>query len=285
MGKATCSIEGCERPQKGYGWCNRHYQRWLKHGDPEHPYQPPQPDVCSLDYCDRGGRIVRGLCNAHYLQWTRAQKPRPARTREQKLRPARPLLQRHEKRLCSVDGCNRVHEAWGYCRLHYKRVRRNGRVELLERPVVLCSVGGCERPAKSRQMCDKHYSRWMSTGRLDLRSIEEKFWGHVSFGPGGGCWVWVGARHPHGHGNFNGGEALGYVFAHRYTFGLRNELGEDESLDHLCRNPSCVNPLHLERVDQRTNTLRGYVSRFRFVWRVQRELGEQGWLVRSGSGS
>lgn len=30
----TCSIEGCGTPAVARGWCSRHYQRWLSHGDP-----------------------------------------------------------------------------------------------------------------------------------------------------------------------------------------------------------------------------------------------------------
>jgi hypothetical protein len=30
-----CSIDGCERPVRGRGWCSLHWQRWNKHGDPE----------------------------------------------------------------------------------------------------------------------------------------------------------------------------------------------------------------------------------------------------------
>ena len=31
-----------------------------------------------------------------------------------------------ETRTCSVDGCDRAHEAKGYCRAHYKRWRKHG---------------------------------------------------------------------------------------------------------------------------------------------------------------
>lgn len=30
-----CSIDGCDKPVKARGWCNAHYQRHAKYGDPE----------------------------------------------------------------------------------------------------------------------------------------------------------------------------------------------------------------------------------------------------------
>lgn len=33
--KRGCDVPGCPEPHSGRGWCNRHYQRWLKYGDPE----------------------------------------------------------------------------------------------------------------------------------------------------------------------------------------------------------------------------------------------------------
>lgn len=32
--RGPCSIDGCEAPTVGRGWCNRHYLRWSKYGDP-----------------------------------------------------------------------------------------------------------------------------------------------------------------------------------------------------------------------------------------------------------
>lgn len=29
-----CQIENCNEPNKGHRYCNKHYQRWAKHGDP-----------------------------------------------------------------------------------------------------------------------------------------------------------------------------------------------------------------------------------------------------------
>lgn len=42
---ATCEVEGCSGKVFGHGWCNKHYKRWRKHGDPLAPkaYVGPAP--------------------------------------------------------------------------------------------------------------------------------------------------------------------------------------------------------------------------------------------------
>lgn len=39
-GVGLCSIEGCERASRKRGWCVKHYERWVAHGDPEHEPRP-----------------------------------------------------------------------------------------------------------------------------------------------------------------------------------------------------------------------------------------------------
>lgn len=34
MNKGKCSIEGCNREAVTRGWCDPHYKRWMRHGDP-----------------------------------------------------------------------------------------------------------------------------------------------------------------------------------------------------------------------------------------------------------
>ena len=67
MPNRTCSIEGCERPHKGHGYCRPHLERWKRNGDPGGPqitvYRPGA--TCSAEGCDHKVE-AHGLCNMHY---------------------------------------------------------------------------------------------------------------------------------------------------------------------------------------------------------------------------
>lgn len=75
----------------------------------------------------------------------------------------------------------------------------------------------------------------------------------------GGCWVWTAAKGHHGYGRFWSSSRGRTVQAHRWSYeeatGATVPFGRE--LDHLCRNPGCVNPDHLEPVTHRENLLRG----------------------------
>ncbi|MFY1862077.1 HNH endonuclease signature motif containing protein [Achromobacter xylosoxidans] len=71
-----------------------------------------------------------------------------------------------------------------------------------------------------------------------------------------GCWNWTGTKQKTGHGRIKVDKRN--RCAHRVVFELlRGSIPDGLVLDHLCRNPSCVNPEHLEPVTQRENLLRG----------------------------
>lgn len=71
-----------------------------------------------------------------------------------------------------------------------------------------------------------------------------------------GCWEWQGYRQPGGYGRTR--SCGRKVLVHRWVFEhLVGPIPEGLGLDHLCRNPPCCNPDHLEPVDHRTNVLRG----------------------------
>jgi hypothetical protein len=64
-----------------------------------------------------------------------------------------------------------------------------------------------------------------------------------------------------GHGLFNLGADNDRrpVRAHRFAYeNLVGEIPDGLALDHLCRNPRCVNPDHLEPVTHAENVRRGY---------------------------
>lgn len=72
----------------------------------------------------------------------------------------------------------------------------------------------------------------------------------------GPCWLWLGAKDPHGYGTF--WVSGRFVRAHRFAYQeLTGPVAKGLYLDHLCRVRHCVNPDHLEPVTNRVNILRG----------------------------
>lgn len=89
-----------------------------------------------------------------------------------------------------------------------------------------------------------------------VETLIPRFLSKVMFGDD--CWEWVGSIAPGGYGRININATGGYVLAHRLSFELFvDEIPDGLTIDHLCRNRSCVNPKHLEVVTSRENTLRG----------------------------
>jgi len=89
----------------------------------------------------------------------------------------------------------------------------------------------------------------------------ERFMEKVEKTPGV-CWQWMGYRNQDGYGHFNdhSGEGGTYktVRAHRFAYQcFVGPIPDELTLDHLCRNPGCVNPAHLEPVTNKENILRG----------------------------
>lgn len=86
-------------------------------------------------------------------------------------------------------------------------------------------------------------------------TLEERFWSKVD--DSGDCWLWTGSRSRSGYGQL-AMKPHSPALAHRIAYQMvKGFIPAGMQLDHLCRNRACVNPDHLEPVDNRTNTLRG----------------------------
>lgn len=83
---------------------------------------------------------------------------------------------------------------------------------------------------------------------------EAQFWARVD--ASGDCWEWTGSKTSYGYGIvIRNWRRTG---AHREAYRLLvGPIPEGLTIDHLCRNHSCVNPDHLEPVTRAENVRRG----------------------------
>lgn len=78
----------------------------------------------------------------------------------------------------------------------------------------------------------------------------------------GDCWMWTGAKNREGYGRINYGGHSKSALAHRIAYTeFVGPIPEGLQLDHLCRNPACINPAHLEAVTNRMNCERGLTGK------------------------
>jgi len=119
-----------------------------------------------------------------------------------------------------------------------------------------------DREHWARGLCANCYSRIRRnpTGRKRGNSVTSRekfvarFWARTRLLPSG-CLLWLGRRNQWGYGMVAYNHTR-YV-AHRMAYELHvGPVPDGLELDHLCRNPSCVNPLHLEPVTHSENMKR-----------------------------
>lgn len=115
---------------------------------------------------------------------------------------------------CKVTECEKIVSAWGYCPMHYRRVKVHGTTERV------------------------------------IRTVEDRFWAKVEKTED--CWIWRGKKGLTGYGSIVVNGKL--VYAHRLVFVLFGKaLPDDMECDHLCHNTSCVRPDHLRPVTRKQN--------------------------------
>jgi len=103
--------------------------------------------------------------------------------------------------------------------------------------------------------------------------LDERFWSKVRKGAEGECWPWRTGRRGYYYltPRAQGGKM---IYAYRCAYlALVGPVPKGLVLDHLCRNPACVNPKHLEPVTYRENRLRGAGERTDTIWNGYCKLG------------
>ena len=95
-----------------------------------------------------------------------------------------------------------------------------------------------------------------------IKPVEERFWSKVLKTEA--CWVWTGAKSKLGYGSFmvyKHNHVQKNIMAYRFSYeSAKGKIPEGLDIDHLCRNPACVNPDHLEAVTRKVNIQRGKTS-------------------------
>jgi len=116
----------------------------------------------------------------------------------------------------------------------------------------LCECG-CGEFTYLRQGQPQRF-RWGHWSRLQPRAVWSKdLWEERDCGYSTACFVWQGAMTGLGYGKF-GGNRMAHRIAYQRAYGA---IPEGLELDHLCSNPACVRPDHLEPVTHVENLRRG----------------------------
>lgn len=167
--------------------------------------------------------------------------------------------------VCSVADCDKPRHSRGWCPMHYQRWRKYGDPQQTKTydPPAACQVDDCDRLSHAYGYCSMHAQRVRRRGTTALperqRPLWDRFWEKVD--ASGDCWIWTGAKDQHGYGRIGlGTREDGIAAAHRVAYELLiGPIPAGLTIDHLCINPPCVNPDHLEAVSMEENARRSWL--------------------------
>lgn len=75
-----CSVEGCDKPSTKRSYCNMHFLRWKRHGDPLATMRRTEANFCGKKECPAAKKV---WAHVHYIQNSDAYKAKSARWRQE----------------------------------------------------------------------------------------------------------------------------------------------------------------------------------------------------------
>lgn len=120
----TCALNGCDEVRRlRRGYCNRHYRRLLKTGDPTKTKRWINVGQrCSVDGCANQA-TMRGWCQAHYTRWSK----------HGDVLAHVPIARKIPRPAACTTGCGNPVLARGLCAMHYQRWKTTGQIGSAQR--------------------------------------------------------------------------------------------------------------------------------------------------------
>lgn len=229
----TCAIENCPKPARARGWCEGHYRRWKRHGNPTYSAS----DYCKVSGCESVAVEFR-WCEEH-LEEKKCGKA------DGKLFSRNPT--------CVTEKCQNPRYFLGRCEAHQKLIKLSS--DPIPDVPQRCKFPKCRNRKSSLGYCGGHYAQ-VSLGKelaplkghgipLDTRFFESVTKSET-------CWIWSGNIGTTGYGVFPNGKTS--VPAHRVSYELHTGMiPNGMQIDHMCSNRTCVNPDHLRLATGKQN--------------------------------
>ena len=224
-----CKVEDCDRKRQALGYCNLHYQRFLRHGDPlTITKNTEHGGKCSIESCNNKYKS-NGFCDKHYWRWRENGDP---------LKTLR--VHSYKDMSCCIKDCTDKPKSNNLCSKHYQRKNIYGRADEPFRKNVIhdekCSVENCEREYKCGGYCATHYARLKKTGKLRVNDpIENRVYHGLSYSSEKRVWGGMMQRcynkKTHGYDHYGGRDIKVHKRWHNFM-NFYDDMAPRPSLKH-----------------------------------------------------